>query len=384
MRDKLILVIGVTLAIFLILSHYSEVTDYENIEVHPRNLVKSNEKPQRSSKVINTSSESKPAQSQIAASQRSSPGCDCKSEKSGKHINLCYTDPQNLTSIGKQFDCGHLPILEKLNLVDNPGPFVDFKSTDEISKNIVFVSATSDNHYEQATNSISSVYKMYPNAKFILYSLSLKETCISQLKEKFEKIEVRVFDTSGYPDYTNNWMEYRFKPLIVAEVMKEYEYIWWMDAHISVKTAGLIEAFSKELSENSKKTDTRVQIPIYFFIHSSHSNFATLFKSLLTFFPTNSISLLKDPNRGAQLGANTIFFARTKYTVETVKWWVLCALDQKCMNPPGAQVYCRFPDNDRNTQFANCYRFDQSVLNLLMLNEFQDYKKYHSKLGSYF
>lgn len=29
MRDKLILVIGVTLAIFLILSHYSEVTDYE-------------------------------------------------------------------------------------------------------------------------------------------------------------------------------------------------------------------------------------------------------------------------------------------------------------------------------------------------------------------
>lgn len=104
------------------------------------------------------------------------------------------------------------------------------------------------------------------------------------------------------------------------------------------------------------------------------------FAALLTFFPTNSISLLKDPNRGAQLGANTIFFARTKYTVETVKWsvfkifildkshinlflnnlflrWVLCALDQKCMNPPGAQVYCRFPDNDRNTQFANCYRY---------------------------
>ncbi|CAI5452854.1 unnamed protein product [Caenorhabditis angaria] len=81
-----------------------------------------------------------------------------------------------------------------------------------------------------------------------------------------------------------------------------------------------------------------------------------------------------------QLGANFIYFARTRESLEILKWWILCALDSKCMNPDGAKLNCQFADN-RYEIYANCFRFDQSVLNLLLLNKFQDHKKYLSSNG---
>ncbi|PIC22589.1 hypothetical protein B9Z55_016587 [Caenorhabditis nigoni] len=101
---------------------------------------------------------------------------------------------------------------------------------------------------------------------------------------------------------------------------------------------------------------------------------------VLTYFPSNSQALLKSEQHGSQLGANTFFVGRTEYAVEIFKWWILCALDKTCMNPPGAQVLCSFKE-DRNKEFANCFRFDQSILNLLMLNHYQDHLKYFTPLG---
>lgn len=64
--------------------------------------------------------------------------------------------------------------------------------------------------------------------------------------------------------------------------------------------------------------------------------------------------------------------------------WVLCSLTENCMNPPGSQVKCIFERNWCKYQ-ANCFRYDQSVLNLLLLNNFSEIHKYYSaKLSSSF
>ncbi|KAF1752241.1 hypothetical protein GCK72_018795 [Caenorhabditis remanei] len=386
LRGPFLFILGVTFSGFLFSLHYTRNRDYQAPITIPRLEIGTEELKEKSqvlqSRVISSTSKSKlpPHAAPEAVKDKEQGECDCVSQKTGKVHNFCYMDPQNLTSIGKKFSCNHLAILERLKLVDNPGPFVDLSKSSENSKEIVFVSAVSDNHFNEATASISAFYKFNPNRKFILYSLGLGDLYIKNIKRDFKNLEVRIFDTSGYPDYARNWMEYRFKPLILAEVMTEFSNIWWMDAHIVVKKPNMIDVLYKNIDEHVKKADTDIPVPLYFFIHSSHSNFATLFPQVLSYFPTNSIDLLKSEKQGAQLGANTFYVARTEFTVEVFKWWILCALDKTCMAPPGAQVYCHFGTN-RNTEFAHCFRFDQSILNLLMLNTYQDHNKYFSNLG---
>ncbi|PIC22588.1 hypothetical protein B9Z55_016586 [Caenorhabditis nigoni] len=200
---------------------------------------------------------------------------------------------------------------------------------------------------------------------------------------KFKNLEIRTFKTSGYPSYVNHWKEYRFKSLIIAEVMKEYSNVWWLDANIRVEKGNLTELLREEIGDFVEKRGIDNTSSMFSFVYTGHSNFPVLFPDLLTYFPTNSIPLLKSEKHGSQLGANAIFFVKTEFTIEILKWWVLCSLDQTCMNPPGAQVSCHF-DKDRNNKFAHCFRFDQSVLNLLLLNCFQDHNKYFFKLGFLF
>ncbi|EGT58678.1 hypothetical protein CAEBREN_28701 [Caenorhabditis brenneri] len=281
MRGPFIFILGVTFSGFLFSLHYTRSREIQE-PIKPSVLqVKTQQQPQvGQSRVISSTSKAAPAppmpqepvpQEPIpekpAPEQPKKPGvkkeeasedCNCISEKTGKSHNFCYQDPQNETSFGRKFDCDRLKILEKLNLVDNPGPFVDLSKTEENSKQIVFVSAVSDNHFNEATTSIAAFYRFYPNGHFILYSLGLHEIYTTNIKKDFNKLEVRVFNVTGYPDYVINWMEYRFKPLILAEVMKEFSNVWWMDAHIVVKKPMMVELLYNEIAENVKKAETEV------------------------------------------------------------------------------------------------------------------------------
>lgn len=44
----------------------------------------------------------------------------------------------------------------------------------------------------------------------------------------------------------------------------------------------------------------------------------------------------------------------------------LCALQPDCMAPKDAQVFCPFPDYTKNDKVV-CHRFDQSALNLRLI-----------------
>lgn len=116
---------------------------------------------------------------------------------------------------------------------------------------MVFVSALSDNHFNEGIGSLDALNKFNPNAKYIVYGLNLNPLYASNYK-MYKNVEFRPFNTTGYPQYVNQWMTYRFKPLIIAEVMKEYRNIWWMDAHISVKKRNMTKMLVNEIAEKRK------------------------------------------------------------------------------------------------------------------------------------
>ncbi|KHJ93648.1 hypothetical protein OESDEN_06435 [Oesophagostomum dentatum] len=97
------------------------------------------------------------------------------------------------------------------------------------------------------------------------------------------------------------------------------------------------------------------------------------------YIPTD-IEALKE-GRCSNLQANFIFVVRTTDAVDILRWYVLCALEKDCMAPPGSQLRCSF-GHGRYKVYANCHRYDQSVINLLLANAHGcDKSKYLSSHG---
>ena len=60
-----------------------------------------------------------------------------------------------------------------------------------------------------------------------------------------------------------------------------------------------------------------------------------------------------------------------------IKWWVLCALDRKCIAPI-MHRFCKWPNGDKFNIFGECHKFDQSAINILLANlfDFDDWSYY--------
>jgi hypothetical protein len=56
--------------------------------------------------------------------------------------------------------------------------------------------------------------------------------------------------------------------------------------------------------------------------------------------------------------------------MKIVRWWFLCALDADCIAPT-KDLFCKFATGpNRFAYYANCHRYDQSALNVLVVNHF--------------
>uniref|UniRef100_A0A914EC98 Uncharacterized protein n=1 Tax=Acrobeloides nanus TaxID=290746 RepID=A0A914EC98_9BILA len=90
------------------------------------------------------------------------------------------------------------------------------------------------------------------------------------------------------------------------------------------------------------------------------------------------------------LEANLNFIVKTKEVVEKLlKWNVLCALEKDCYAPPDVDshtnglLFCHFKDIYKD--FGDCHRYDQSAINILLLNmNGYDYHFYASEMTDFF
>uniref|UniRef100_A0A0K0DC91 Core-2/I-Branching enzyme n=1 Tax=Angiostrongylus cantonensis TaxID=6313 RepID=A0A0K0DC91_ANGCA len=242
---------------------------------------------------------------------------------------------------------------------------------------------------------LESIERYWPKQRVIVYDLG--DVDRGKL-EKWNFLEFRQFNFTRYPQYVRNLDEFRWKPIIIAEMLKEFSSIWYMDSSIVFKKGDLSHVY--ELIKCRKYVTHRPPVkPIFvrdlrealtehesgWDVHQWNQNVDECRKmKIYKFIPTNFAEIKKP--KAKMYDAGFVFAARTRDTIEKiVKWYVLCALEEDCMAGNHREwTYCRFL-GDRFSEPPKCHRFDQSVVNLLAANAFYyDRHYYVSEIVDFF
>uniref|UniRef100_A0A0N4UD61 Protein O-linked-mannose beta-1,2-N-acetylglucosaminyltransferase 1-like n=1 Tax=Dracunculus medinensis TaxID=318479 RepID=A0A0N4UD61_DRAME len=293
--------------------------------------------------------------------------------------------------------------------VDKSGLFLNLEN-DDIPEPVI-VTAFSEDFSLQAKRLITSIRQYWPHQVIIIYDLGLDESNI-QLFKSLCNIIYRKFDFNKYPPVVSNLYSYRWKPIIIAEVLQEYKAIWYVDSSVIFKKNDLNHVYelmrcpSKMLIPEIADRDLREQFtPLengwnietwmrniaecrkstyLFHGYSGHGIFSATNPGTYKFIPTN-FDEIKKP-KAKMYEAGIVYVIQTAETIRNIlKWYVACALEEQCMAPSNAKLQCNFDENDRFGKYANCHRYDQSVVNLLAANAFlYDRHYYVSEIVDFF
>jgi len=145
-----------------------------------------------------------------------------------------YINRQFHINSSRQFSFKYIPILHRLKLLDPPIDQFD----QLINKSLIFVSAWSSNHHRESHSLCDNLRKYKgideSKKKLIVYDIGLTTDEINEYRSFCSFAEFRNFNFSLYPSYIRNLKEYRWKPLIIAEILLEYPFIWWVDSSMTI------------------------------------------------------------------------------------------------------------------------------------------------------
>lgn len=192
----------------------------------------------------------------------------------------------------------------------------------------------------------------------------------TQLMQEFGHIikEIRKFTFEKYPPYVRNLRQFRWKPLAVADLLKEFPSVWWMDA--SARVLKPLDHFYKVYKNCT--TNTCKFYPWVLITWATHGLFAATDKRMYDYLP-----MPIEISKKVKMWSATIqlIFATKEVREKALRYWVLCALEEGCMDPPGSAIFCKFGP-DRFEVHAGCNRQDQSAINIILsrLNNFTEDK----------
>lgn len=317
---------------------------------------------------------SSPQTNAISLSYVMQPQCQCYF--GDELYDFCYHLPPEPGIVGQPFSCSNAMHLQRLGLLSKKN--VLDMSRDELPRPM-FVTAMSDNHYKEGLTLIANIRKFWPQQKVIVYDLGLSKQSVSELQGKC-LVEVRSFPFGEYPDYVKKLDEFRWKPLVIAITLEEFGAIWYMDTSVRWKKDRLELVYDEircrkdhalpeswNFFENPNATLECGKSAYLLQSSSDHGVFPTTHPGVYEYIPTLLRYLKQRSSENHDAGF--VFVVRTADAVNILKWYVLCALEKDCMAPPGARLACRFGD-DRFAHYAECHRYDQSVINLLLANAY--------------
>ena len=140
---------------------------------------------------------------------------------------------------------------------------------------------------------------------------------------------------------------------ILKAVLEEYPVIFWMDASIRFINNNLLN-LTRAL---------RSSMGLMLFSNSGISNFQVTHSELYQFIPTDNEKMKST----SQYAAGCLLLANTKPVYENIlKWLYACSSDKACTDFPGARLACHYKGG--RSVWAKCHRYDQSMINILLLN----------------
>ena len=248
------------------------------------------------------------------------------------------------------------------------------RSSREIVREFVVVMGVSSSHYNEAQDAVASVQKNFPGKKLLYFDWGLTDEQRHHVSS-WCYVELMPFNFSATIPFLAEvaigevWHYQMAKVYVIVEALRDHPAVMWMDSSIRLMT-GQIKAVYKMAENNSG---------LVFFGHVSHSTYAVTPPGMYEYLPTSE-SAMKTASH-VQTGA--VFIVRSRQVCEQVLWWLmLCAYKKECVFSKEITSHCAFQKRYRHsfadrkkrsnkTDFNNCSRFDQSMLNLLVGNMFR-------------
>ena len=266
-----------------------------------------------------------------------------------------YTPPYSGALQGKQFNVS-TSLLHKLQF-----PIRDFVTLNyENVRKFVFVTAASSDFYTPLLALISSIQTNFPDRDIFVFDLGLNKNQSEELGMLCNVI-IRDFHAlfKGFPRHIFDLNSYAWKALAIHDILSTSPGVFWVDTSVRFDRYNLTAVY-EHLVMNSQG--------IGLFSKTGHSIYAATSKQMYHYLPTQT----SRTESVEQLEANSMLLFKTRpVSSQVLQWLFLCSLDKNCIQPENVRRFCDFKNSDRFHTFANCHRFDQSALNILLANMFQ-------------
>ena len=127
-----------------------------------------------------------------------------------------------------------------------------------------------------------------------------------------------------------------------------------MDASIRLQSNNFTKVFRYAVASDG----------LVFFRSTGISNYAVTHPTMYEFLPT----LQSRQKKTAMHCGGIILVYNTRSIFHNVlRWWLLCAAEEKCIVPI-PRTACNLSKKSPMETFANCHRFEQSCVNVLVSN----------------
>ena len=145
-------------------------------------------------------------------------------------------------------------------------------------------------------------------------------------------------------------------PCVFQHALQTYPGVYWLDSSGRITTDNFNELLSQVQQTHGGLLLTS----------TGHATFPVTHEQMYKYLPI-SMEVVKEQE---QLEATSLFYRTKEMMMYVLPWLAFCALEETCIAPTKSR-FCQFYNGtERNIHYANCHRFDQSALNILMLNYF--------------
>ena len=232
-------------------------------------------------------------------------------------------------------------------------------SVEYLKDRLVYVTAISNNHFEEALGMFQSIEHCIPNTWFIVFDLSLNDKNREFLME-YHNVKIRPFPFHNYSHlpHVKDLFSYAWKPIMVQLVAQEYEVIMYLDSSMRMRSCDIKPSLAQLF-----------KFPLFdldpgkgHFVEFAHDG---MLKYLHYPRERRDVAHISIHLRGCW-----ILWVNNTIQEKLIKPWVDCALHRKCIAPRGARLSpCHFT-SIHDGRYIGCHRYDQSALNVILAREF--------------